>query len=41
MGAVSIVKANVTADAGAGLGHAGVGLEVDLLVLDASPQALD
>jgi len=34
------VEAEVAFDAGAGLGHAGVGPQVDLVVFDGSPQAL-
>src|SRR6056297_3851752 len=40
MGTAAVVEAEVAPDPGAGLGHAGVGSQVDLLVFDGSPQAL-
>ena len=36
-----VIKAEPGADAGLGLGDAGVGVEVDLLVFEAAPQPLD
>src|SRR5271169_2543722 len=41
MWAPAVVEAQVTADRGAGLADAVVGPQIDLLVLDAAPQALD
>jgi len=41
MRSVGIVASEVTADCAAGLGNTFVGAEIDLLVLDASPQSLD
>src|SRR5206468_5483138 len=37
----AIVEVEVSADRGAGVGHAVVGPQVDLLVFDAAPQPLD
>jgi len=36
-----VVEREPAADPSLGFGHAGVGLEVDLLVLEAPPQPLD
>ena len=36
-----VVELQILSDGSAGLGHAGVGLKVDLLLLDAFPDALD
>ena len=39
--ALLVIKAEPGADAGLGLGDTGTGVEVDLLVFEASPQPLD
>ena len=39
--ALLVIKAEPGADAGLGLGDAGIGVEVDLLVFEAAPQPLD
>lgn len=41
MWASSIVKGQITADADAGLGYGLVGVKVDLLVFDRTPEPLD
>ncbi len=37
----TVVEAEVVPDRGAGLGNAGIGPQVDLLVFDGPPEALD
>ena len=37
----TVVEVQILSDGGAGFGHVGVGLQVDLLVFDALPDALD
>ena len=39
--ALLVIKAEPGADGGLGLGDAGIGVEVDLLVFEAAPQPLD
>ena len=41
MWAAGIVEADVASDRGAGLGHAGIGPQVDFFVFDGPPQTLD
>jgi len=41
MWASAVVEGQIPANPGPGLGHAGIGPQVDFLVLDAPPQTLD
>jgi len=41
MWASAIVKGQIAADASAGLGHCFIGVEVDFLVFDRTPEPLD
>lgn len=41
VGTPAIVKVEVSADRGAGIGHGVVGAKIDLLVFDAAPEPLD
>jgi len=39
--AAAVIEAQISADPGAGLRHAGIDPQVDLLVFDGPPEALD
>lgn len=41
MGPSAVVEGQIPADPGAGLGDAGIGPQVDLLIFDAPPQTFD
>ena len=41
MGPRAVVEAQISADGGASLGDAGIGAQIDFLVLDRSPEPLD